>query len=56
MIDDGIFKTKHTCLIGSKRVDAQWLRDIEARAKRMRDAVDRPIVTKQIKLPRMTDK
>lgn len=49
MIDDGIFKTKHTCLIGGKRMDAQYMKDVEARAKRKRDAEKRK-PSKQLKL------
>jgi len=34
-MNDGIFKTKRTCLVGSARVDIQWLWAVQERAKRM---------------------
>ena len=51
MIDDGIWKTKRTCLIGSQRYDMQYVLDVEARAKR-RAAAERPVKSKQRKLPK----
>ena len=41
-MDDGIFKTGRTCLVGGRRVDIQWMWNIEARARRLEKACRPP--------------
>ena len=41
-MDEGIFKTKRTCLVGGRRVDIQWMWNIEARARRLAKACRPP--------------
>lgn len=41
-MDEGIFKTNRSCLFGGRRVDIQWLWDIQARVKRLEKACRPP--------------
>ena len=57
-MDDGIFKTGRTVLVGGRRVDIQWMWQIEERAARLEKACRPPKVengkegqAKQIRLP-----
>jgi hypothetical protein len=54
-LDDGIFRTTSTGLIGGSRIDAQWLAGVNERAKRLRDAVKRQRETKQLRLPKIIE-
>ena len=44
-MDDGIFKTGRTGLVGGRRVDIQWLWDVEKKAEIIERACRPPVAS-----------